>query len=126
MAKGLGHPEFNAFKPYDFTAANKKYADSIFNKKDFVVGARSRVGIICCCDARCSPDHFFDLPENEAFIIRNGGGRTASTDVLRTIASIEILSDIKELKVIHHTGKSFLSPLPPPDGKTRERREPVY
>ena len=105
MAKGLGHAEFNAFKPYDFAAANKHYRETTWEKGDFVVGARSRVGIICCCDARCSPDHFFNLPENEAFIIRNGGGRTASQDVLRTIASIEILSDIKELKVIHHTGE---------------------
>jgi carbonic anhydrase len=104
MARGLGHAEFNAFKPYDFREANQKYIRDVF-EGGFVVGAQSRVGIITCCDARSSPDHFFQLPENEAFIIRNGGGRTASDDVIRTIASIEILSDIKELKVIHHTGE---------------------
>ncbi|OQV07494.1 hypothetical protein CLAIMM_11920 [Cladophialophora immunda] len=103
MANGFGHPEFLAFKPYDFKAANEDYMANHFNKSNMVVAARSRVGIITCCDARCDPDQFFRLGENEAWIIRNGGGRTATMDVLRTIASIEILSDIKELKVIHHT-----------------------
>ena len=105
MAKGLGHPEVQPFKPYNFAAANKDYVNNVFSEPNMIVGARSRVGIITCCDARCSPDHFFQLKTNEAFIIRNGGGRTASLDVLRTIASIEILSDIKELKIIHHTGE---------------------
>lgn len=107
MAKGLGHAEFQAFKPYDFAAANKDYVTNKFQKQKMIVGARSRVGIITCCDARCSPDQFFNMEQNEAFVIRNGGGRTASLDVLRTIASIEISSDIKELKVVHHTGEFF-------------------
>ncbi|KAH0841661.1 hypothetical protein AYO21_01105 [Fonsecaea monophora] len=103
MAKGLGHPEFQAFRPYDFKAANEDYMENVFSKPNMIVGAKSRVGIITCCDARSSPDQFFRMGENEAFVIRNGGGRTATMDVLRTIASIEVLSDIKELKVIHHT-----------------------
>jgi carbonic anhydrase len=107
MATGLGHDEFLAFAPYDFKSANEDYARNFFHKENMVAGARSRVGIITCCDARCSPDQFFRLGENEAFVIRNGGGRTASADVLRTIAVIEIVSEIRELKVIHHTGQCF-------------------
>lgn len=122
MAKGLGHAEFNEFRPYDFQEANRKYIKEAF-KGDLVVGARSRVGIITCCDARSSPDHYFQLPENEAFIIRNGGGRTASEDVIRTIASIEILSDIKELKIIHHTGES--SQARPPRPQTQAALDPL-
>ena len=102
--KSLGHASFNPYVPFDFKAANKNYVDHIFKDHNPPVGASSRVGIITCCDARSSPDHFFQLSHNQAFIIRNGGGRTAATDVIRTIATIEILSNIKELMVIHHTG----------------------
>ncbi|KAH8802491.1 carbonic anhydrase [Xylogone sp. PMI_703] len=103
MAPPTGHPEVNPYRPFDFQAANKKYVENKFSEPDMMVGARSRVGIITCCDARCSPDQFFDLEPNEAFVIRNGGGRTATDDVIRTLAMIEVLSDIKELMVIHHT-----------------------
>lgn len=103
--QNLGHNLFNPYVPYDFKAANRNYVDNIFDAHNPPVGASSRVGIITCCDARSSPDHFFQLSHNQAFIIRNGGGRAATTDVIRTIAIIEVLSDIKELMVIHHTGE---------------------
>ena len=105
MSKTLGHASFNPYVPFDFKAANEKYVKDVFKDQDPPVGASSRVGIITCCDARSSPDHFFRLGHNQAFIIRNGGGRTSPPDVIRTLASIEILSDIKEVMVIHHTGK---------------------
>jgi carbonic anhydrase len=38
-------------------------------------------------------------------VIRNGGGRTATEDVIRTLLLIQALSEVKELKVVHHTGK---------------------
>jgi carbonic anhydrase len=101
----MAHPVVTPYKPFDFDAANKRYVEEGFSGPDLIVGARSRVGIITCCDARCSPDHFFQLTPNEAFVIRNGGGRTATPDVVRTLAGIQVLSDIKELKVIHHTGE---------------------
>ncbi|KIN06783.1 hypothetical protein OIDMADRAFT_21737 [Oidiodendron maius Zn] len=99
---GEGHDQTNPYSPYAFEAANKHYANQI-HVPDPIVGARSRVGIITCCDARCIPERFFNLSENEAFVIRNGGGRTASEDVIRTILLVSVLSEIKELKVIHHT-----------------------
>jgi carbonic anhydrase len=101
---GQGHDQSNPYSPYDFEAANKHYATEV-HVPDPIVGARSRVGIITCCDARCIPERFFNLAENEAFVIRNGGGRTASQDVIRTILLVSVLSEIKELKVVHHTGK---------------------
>ncbi len=100
-----GHPIVTPYTPFDFEAANKRYVENVFSDPDMIVGSRSRVGIITCCDARCSPDQFFQLTPNEAFIIRNGGGRTATDDVIRTLTGIQVLSDIKELKVIHHTGE---------------------
>jgi hypothetical protein len=105
MSKTLGHASFNPYVPFDFNAANENFVKDVFKDPDPPVGASSRVGIITCCDARSSPDHFFQLSHNQAFIIRNGGGRTSPPDVIRTLASIEILSDIKEIMVIHHTGK---------------------
>jgi len=71
---------------------------------DMVVGVRSHVGFIPCRDARCSPDQFLQLQPNEAFIMLTGGGRVASTEAIPTSASIQVLSEIKELRVIHHTG----------------------
>jgi carbonic anhydrase len=101
---GKGHDRTNAYSPYDFEGANKHYATHV-HKPDPIVGARSRVGIICCCDARCIPERFFNLTENEAFVVRNGGGRTASEDVIRSVLLVSVLSEIKELKVVHHTGQ---------------------
>jgi carbonic anhydrase len=101
----MAHPVVTPYRPFNFEAANKRYVEEVFDEPDMIVGARSRVGIITCCDARCSPEQFFQLAPNEAFVIRNGGGRTATNDVIRTLAGIQVLSDIKELKVIHHTGK---------------------
>jgi carbonic anhydrase len=103
-SKKGGHPETNPYQEYDFQAANEHYAKHS-HKPDPIVGARSRVGIITCADARCIPERFFELTENEAFVIRNGGGRTATEDVIRTLLLIQALSEVKELKVVHHTGK---------------------
>jgi carbonic anhydrase len=101
-SKKGGHPETNPYQAYDFQAANEHYAKHS-HKPDPIVGARSRVGIITCTDARCIPERFFELTENEAFVIRNGGGRTATEDVIRTLLLIQVLSEVKELKIVHHT-----------------------
>jgi len=102
---GQGHDETSPYVPYDFASANNRYTASPLFTPDAIVGARSRTGIITCCDARCSPEEFFQLPPNEAFVIRNGGGRTAEESVVRTLALIQVLSEVKEIKVVHHTGK---------------------
>jgi hypothetical protein len=47
------------------------------------------------------------MKENEAFVIRNGGGRPAPEDVIRSLTLIQILSEVKELKIVHHTGSSL-------------------
>lgn len=99
-----GHDKITPYQPYDFNAANKHYADN-HPFPDMVVGARSQTGIITCCDARSSPEHFFELKENEAFVMRNGGGRASDPGVIRTITLVSILAEIKELKIVHHTGK---------------------
>jgi carbonic anhydrase len=105
VTMGQGHDETTPYVPYDFVSANNRYTTSPIFTPDPIVGARSRTGIITCCDARCSPEEFFMLPPNEAFVIRNGGGRTAEESVVRTLALIQVLSEVKEIKVVHHTGK---------------------
>jgi carbonic anhydrase len=100
---GQGHEETTPYAPYDFASANDRYATSSLFTPDTIVGARSRTGIITCCDARCSPEEFFNLPPNEAFVLRNGGGRTAEESVVRSLALIQALSEVKEVKVVHHT-----------------------
>jgi carbonic anhydrase len=102
---GQGHHETTPYAPYDFASANNRYTTSSLFTPDAIVGARSRTGIITCCDGRCNPEEFFMLPPNEAFVIRNGGGRAAEESVVRTLTLIQVLSEIKELKVVHHTGK---------------------
>ncbi|EXJ59635.1 hypothetical protein A1O7_03781 [Cladophialophora yegresii CBS 114405] len=105
MVSGFGQAQMLAFVPYDFKSKNEDYARYSFKLENIAPGgARSRVGIITCCDARCSPDHFFQLDENEVFVIQNGGRRTASDDVVRTLAGLEIATEIRELRAIHHTG----------------------
>lgn len=101
----VGHPKSNSYTPYDFDAGNKHYVENVFDKSFTTVGTHSRCGIITCCDARCIPENFYGLKENEAFVIRTGGGRSASEDVIRTLTLIQVLSEVKELRVVHQTGK---------------------
>jgi hypothetical protein len=112
---GEGHDHTTPYTPYDFPAGNARYIASPSYTPNMVVGARSRTGIVTCCDARCSPEHYFDMDINEAFVIRNGGGRTAEESVIRTLALIQVLSEVKEVMVVHHTG---LLPLCPREWQT--------
>jgi carbonic anhydrase len=45
------------------------------------------------------------LPPNEAFMIKNGGERTTEKNIMRTLALIQVLSEIKEIKIVYHTDK---------------------
>lgn len=97
------------YVPFDFAAANKRFAGHKYPAPDPVVGDRSRTGIVCCSDPRCTPEVFFKLRFQEAFCVRNEGGRTADPSVLRTISLIDALGStvnekIEEIMVVHHTG----------------------
>jgi carbonic anhydrase len=97
------------YSDFDFVAANKHYAEHLFPERNPLVGSRSRAVIVTCCDARCSPEHFFKLTEQEATVIRNEGGRAADPGVLRTIVLLNCLlantkQHISEIMVVHHTG----------------------
>jgi carbonic anhydrase len=106
---GQGHDHTTPYSPYDFRAGNERFIASPSFEPDMMVGARSRTGIVTCCDARCNPEHFFSMDMNEAFVIRNGGGRTAEESVIRTLALVQVLSEVKEVMVVHHTGPSLCS-----------------
>jgi carbonic anhydrase len=112
-------------EPYDYAGANRHYAEHIFPVRNPVAGSRSRCVVVTCSDPRCSPEHFFKLKEQEATVIRNEGGRTADPAVIRTVVLLSSLigsagQAIKEILVVHHTGKAeptnfFLLCHPKPD-----------
>lgn len=100
------------YVPYDFAAANKYFSENKFPTPDPLPGDRSRTGIVCCSDPRCAPETFFKLQFQEAFCVRNEGGRAADPSVVRTILLIDSLGStvanrehIHEVKVVHHTGE---------------------
>ncbi|KAH8798542.1 carbonic anhydrase [Xylogone sp. PMI_703] len=99
----VGRTESLAAAPFDFEAANREYASEKAGRLEISTrGARSRTAIITCVDSRCSPEHFFELPENETICLRNGGGRTADLGTLRSLTLIQLVSELKEVMVVHH------------------------
>jgi carbonic anhydrase len=106
----LGRPSVKVPRPYDFAKANAEYVQQIQdsfgpNLKPHTPGPRSRTAVITCVDSRSTPEHFFELGENEAVTIRNGGGRTNDPGVLRSLAIIQATSELREVKVVHHASK---------------------
>ncbi|KAH8797268.1 carbonic anhydrase [Xylogone sp. PMI_703] len=101
----LGRPASGLFVPYDFEAANKEYVAEGFTPlpDDLTRGARSRTAIITCIDSRTTPEYFFQLKPNDAWSIRNGGGRANDPGVLRSLTIIQALSELREIKIIHHS-----------------------
>jgi len=58
--------------------------------------------VLTCMDLRLNPTKFACLPEGDAYIIRNAGGR-ASDDAIRSLVVSYKLLGTKEFFVIHHT-----------------------
>ncbi|OCT47393.1 hypothetical protein CLCR_03776 [Cladophialophora carrionii] len=68
MSSGFGQAQMPAFMPFDFKSKNEHYARNFFKQENMAPGgARSRVGIITCCDARCSPVHFLPAGRERGF-----------------------------------------------------------
>lgn len=96
--------------PYDFDAGNRYFSENDFPVPDPLAGERSRAGIVCCSDPRCTPETFFKLRYQEAFCLRNEGGRAADPGVIRGILLIDCIASsanakFDEIMVVHHTGK---------------------
>jgi carbonic anhydrase len=107
MASTFSKIEYVSF---DFAKANKRFSENKFPTADPVVSYRSRTGIVCCSDPRCTPEVFFRLRFQEAFCVRNEGGHTADPSVLRTILLIDtsgstVNEKIEEIMMVHHTGE---------------------
>lgn len=98
----VGRVESLPAAPFDFEAANRVYASENLARPGDLTRTRSQTAIITCVDSRCSPEHFFQLPENETICLRNGGGRTADMGTLRSLTLIQLTSELKEVMVIHH------------------------
>lgn len=56
-----------------------------------------------CLDPRCVPETFFG-PEFDGPVFRNAGGR-ATDDAIRSFTLLRGLAGLKNVAVIHHTGK---------------------
>ena len=83
-----------------FVRANEAYA-SKFAKGDLAMRAKTGVTILTCGDSRVDPAHFLGLPEGEAYIFRNAGGRVTD-DFLRLFFITQMLGS-RRVMIIHHT-----------------------
>lgn len=68
-----------------------------------------------CLDPRCVPETFFG-PGFDGGVIRNAGGR-ATDDAVRSLTLLRGLAGLRNVVVIHHTGKRRANMPPPPPGK---------
>lgn len=59
-----------------------------------------------CLDPRCVPEAFFG-PGFDGGVIRNAGGR-ATDDAIRSLTALRGLAGLKNVVVIHHTGKQLV------------------
>lgn len=100
----LGRTKADKAVPYDFEKANREYVAEGRHPKhdDLSRGPRTYTAIITCIDSRATPEHYFQLKPNEVWSIRNGGGRTNDPSVLRSLLILQALSEVKEVKVLHH------------------------
>lgn len=64
-----------------------------------------------CLDPRCVPETFFG-PGFDGPVFRNAGGR-ATDDAIRSFTLLRGLIGLKNVAVIHHTGKWADPPLLP-------------
>lgn len=83
-----------------FVRANDAYA-SRFSKGELAMRSKTGVTILTCGDSRVDPAHFLSLPEGEAYVFRNAGGRVTD-DFLRLFFITQMLGS-RRLMVIHHT-----------------------
>lgn len=105
----LGRKALKAHIQYDFVQANQEYSENgTADAQQLTSGPRSRTAIITCVDSRSSPEHFYQLKENDAIVIRNGGGRTNDPGAIRSLAIIQATSELKEIKVVHHASRCFI------------------
>lgn len=58
---------------------------------------------VTCLDPRCVPETFFG-PGFDGGVIRNAGGR-ATDDAIRSLTILRGLAGLRNVVVIHHTGK---------------------
>lgn len=59
--------------------------------------------LVTCLDPRCVPETFFG-PDFDGGVIRNAGGR-ATDDAIRSLTILRGLAGLRNVVVIHHTGR---------------------
>ena len=83
-------------------AANATYANDFGDKGNLSMPPSRHFAILTCMDARLDPAKYAGLPEGDAHVIRNAGGR-ASDDAIRSFIISYKLLGTHEWFVIHHT-----------------------
>jgi carbonic anhydrase len=60
-------------------AANQEYSAGFGKKSELAMPPARRFAILTCMDARLDPAEYAGLAEGDAHVIRNAGGRPATT-----------------------------------------------
>src|SRR6202790_1693766 len=82
--------------------ANSSYSEAFGEKGKLALRPARQFEVLTCMDAPLDPAKFPGLPEGDAHVIRNAGGR-ASQDAIRSLVISYKLLGTKEWFVIHHT-----------------------
>src|SRR5271163_3285171 len=82
--------------------ANHEYSQHFADKGKLALPPSRRFAVLTCMDARLDPAKFAGLPEGDAHVIRNAGGR-ASDDAIRSLVISYKLLGTREWFVFHHT-----------------------
>lgn len=110
--KELGRHAADVAVAYDFVKANEDYLKEGHKTQpsDLTRGPRSYTAVISCIDSRADPEHWYDLGLNEVWSLRNGGGRSNDPGTLRTLMILQAISEVKEIKVLHHKSECISLP----------------
>jgi carbonic anhydrase len=87
-------------------AANERYAAGL-PESSRPLPTGGRLAIVTCMDARIETGRAFGLNAGDAYVMRNGGGRLASS-LPSLIVSQEMLGT-DEVAIIHHTDCGMMS-----------------
>ena len=78
-----------------------------FTRGDLPLGAKRKLVVVTCMDARIDPFALLGLQTGDAHILRNAGG-VATDDVIRSLAISQHIQQTTHVMLIHHTDCGML------------------
>ena len=78
-----------------------------FTRGDLPLGAKRKLVVVTCMDARIDPFALLGLQTGDAHILRNAGG-VATDDVIRSLAISQHIQQTTHAMLIHHTDCGML------------------